>query len=372
MPAMPLKVIHVSPLYFSEHSVLGGGERYVQELATAMAHLPGVQVRLVSFGRQRRVTHQHGFTTSIYPVWFYLGNKNVSPVSPLFLKELFWADIIHCHQYQSVVTDLCVLFARAFRKKVFVSDHGGGGKNYAHRLHTGDYVHGFLLVTEYLARQYERYRDRVTVIYGGFNPARFYPRPLARERRAICVARLVPFKGQNWLIQAVPPDLELRLIGKAYDSRYEQDLRRLAEGKRVCFKALGADDAAQEELAGEYSSAGVKVLPSVYQDMYGKRHTKSEILGLVLLEAMGCATPTVVTNVGGMPELVVDGETGFVVPPYDPAALWEKMQVILDDPALARRLGQAGRARALELFTWERVARRCLEAYLSTTDPPAR
>ena len=365
---MPLKVVHVSPLYFSDQSVIGGGERYVHELATAMARQSDVQVRLVSFGRQRSVVTRHGFTTSIYPVWFYLGKKNVSPVSPLFFKELFWADIIHCHQYQSVVTDLCVLFARAFRKKLFVSDHGGGGKHYAHRLHTGDHVHGFLLVTEHLARQYARYRDRVTVIYGGFDPGHFFPRDVTRERRVLCVARLVPFKGQNWLIQAVPADTELCLIGKAYDARYERDLRRLAAGKRVGFAALGTDEASQEELAHVYSAAAVKVLPSVYYDMYGKHHPKSEILGLVLLEAMGCGTPTVVTSVGGMPELVADGETGFVVRPADPAALWEKIATLLDSPAQARQMGQAGRERALSRFTWRHVAQRCLDAYTTALD----
>src|SRR5207244_7382908 len=95
----------------------------------------------------------------------------------------------------------------------------------------------------------------------------------------------------------------------------------------------------------------------------GRRYTKSEILGLTLLEAMACQTPVVCTSIGGMPELVVDGETGVVVPPNDSAALGAAVESLLDDPARARRLGAAGRERVLQRFTWTAVAERCLDAY---------
>ena len=98
-------------------------------------------------------------------------------------------------------------------------------------------------------------------------------------------------------------------------------------------------------------------------DLYGKHYPKSEILGLVLLEAMACGTPVVCSAIGGMPELVIDGETGMLVPPGDSAALGEQVERILDDPALAARLGQQARARVLAHFTWDRVARVCLDAY---------
>ena len=65
-----------------------------------------------------------------------------------------------------------------------------------------------------------------------------------------------------------------------------------------------------------------------------------------------------------MPELVVDGETGVLVPPGDSAALGEQVERILDDPALAARLGQQARAHVLARFTWDRVARVCLDTTL--------
>jgi len=107
----------------------------------------------------------------------------------------------------------------------------------------------------------------------------------------------------------------------------------------------------------------VNVLPSVYVDCYGTHHRKSEILGLVLLEAMACGTPVLVTRVGGMPELVPDGEVGFVVPPNDPGALGERIRYFHDNPDVVARMGHAAREHALANFTWEKVALACLEAY---------
>jgi glycosyltransferase involved in cell wall biosynthesis len=78
---------------------------------------------------------------------------------------------------------------------------------------------------------------------------------------------------------------------------------------------------------------------------------------------MACATPVVVSRVGGMHHVVDDGATGYLVPPSDPQALGERLRRLLDDPAGARRMGEAARRRIEDLFTWDHVARRCLEAY---------
>jgi D-inositol-3-phosphate glycosyltransferase len=78
---------------------------------------------------------------------------------------------------------------------------------------------------------------------------------------------------------------------------------------------------------------------------------------------MACGTPVIVTNVGGMSEVVVDGVTGYLVPPNDPAAIRAKLRLLIENPSLARQLGEAARHRILERFTWDRVAERCLDAY---------
>jgi glycosyltransferase involved in cell wall biosynthesis len=105
------------------------------------------------------------------------------------------------------------------------------------------------------------------------------------------------------------------------------------------------------------------VLPSVHTTMYGESISAPELLGQTLLEAMACAKPAICTDVGGMPEVVIDGETGFVVPPGDAIALRGALEQIRDKPLHARHLGERGRARVMQSFTWPAVVDRCFQAY---------
>jgi alpha-maltose-1-phosphate synthase len=101
----------------------------------------------------------------------------------------------------------------------------------------------------------------------------------------------------------------------------------------------------------------------VEQTCYGRTVRVSELLGLVALEAMASGTPVIASRVGGLAEVVQDGQTGFLVPPGDVSALRERLDQVLRDPTLAQRLGDNARALVLERFTWSQVAQRCLAAY---------
>jgi glycosyltransferase involved in cell wall biosynthesis len=99
-----------------------------------------------------------------------------------------------------------------------------------------------------------------------------------------------------------------------------------------------------EQLVQKYRQADLVVNPSL-----------SESFGMSLIEAMACETPVVATAVGGMKETVVHGQTGLLVPPNDAVALADAMAAVLDDPHRAREMGVAGRARAVERFSWDRI-----------------
>jgi glycosyltransferase involved in cell wall biosynthesis len=89
----------------------------------------------------------------------------------------------------------------------------------------------------------------------------------------------------------------------------------------------------------------------------------SEGLGVAVLEAMAMGRPVVATATGGLPEAVLDGETGLLVPPGEPAALAEALVSLLRDPTRARRMGEAGRERALAHFDSRRIVPRILALY---------
>src|SRR5207247_11054153 len=122
--------------------------------------------------------------------------------------------------------------------------------------------------------------------------------------------------------------------------------QRVGLAERVVFAGYRAD------VPAVLDEVDVVVLPSSVEGM-----------PLVLLEAMAHRRPVVATPVGGTPEVVVDGETGLLVPPRDPRALADAIRRLLDDPDLAKRLGDAGRRRVELHFSLEAMNRRILELY---------
>lgn len=161
----------------------------------------------------------------------------------------------------------------------------------------------------------------------------------------LTVARLSPRKGQLEVInalQGLPANrrqkLEYWLVGAHSKENYDRMLDRAAGGADFRVKFLG--DIPDEQLGAIYVQADIFAMTSM-------PHKQSvEGFGLVYLEAGAHGLPVVAHAIGGVPEAVVDGETGLLVAPGDSPALTAAFARLLDDPALCRRLGEAGRARA--------------------------
>ena len=114
----------------------------------------------------------------------------------------------------------------------------------------------------------------------------------------------------------------------------------------------------REEVIQLLTHASVFVVPSVYEPM-----------GIVNLEAMACETAVVASRVGGIPEVVAEGETGFLVEPGNAAELAARVNELLANPELATRFGKAGRKRAIEHFSWRAIAERTAHLYGSLVVP---
>lgn len=200
--------------------------------------------------------------------------------------------------------------------------------------------------------------ERMEVVYNGVPLERAEPRRVdgvpADAPVVVHVGRLAPVKGQRELLEALAsvPGLHAVLVGVdleaagAYRAELERDAERLGVADRVVFAGY------RDDVPALIAGADALVLPSWIEG-----------LPLVVLEAMTQAKPVVATPVGGTGELVLDGETGLLVPPRDPQALARALEELAADPARARALGEAGRRRAEERFSQEAMTRRVLEVY---------
>lgn len=224
--------------------------------------------------------------------------------------------------------------------------------------------------------------QRVEVIPNGIDPEAWRPDhgtgALARhgvdpDRPAVVfVGRITRQKGLVHLLAAasqLDPSAQLVLCAGAPDTpQIAREVSALVDALRERRNGVVwiPEILPRVEVIQLLTHATVFVCPSVY-----------EPFGLVNLEAMACEAPVVASAVGGIPEIVVDGETGLLVPfepspqdsggPADPPAfaeaLAEAINRLLADPARASALGRAGRARTIEAFSWERVAARTADLY---------
>ncbi len=184
---------------------------------------------------------------------------------------------------------------------------------------------------------------------------------LAADTPVVAVlSRLNPLKGIEYFLEAaVPvsrrfPAVRFLIIGGAsyngggsYKAEVQNHATRLGLDSRVIFTGFRTD---VHEILPEIS---ISVLPSL-----------SEGLSNSLLESMAAGVPTIATRVGGTPEAVEDGTTGLLVPPRDSGSLSHAMALLLENPALARSFGEAGRRRVINLFSIEKMVHQTQSLYL--------
>jgi phosphoheptose isomerase len=221
---------------------------------------------------------------------------------------------------------------------------------------------------EDLIRLYNADPARIAIVPCGFDPSEFAPmsRPLARlelgldpaERTLLQLGRMVPRKGVDNAIRGLARlqrdhDLPARLLIVGGAER-EPDatrtpeigrLRQIAREEGVEDRVVFVGRRDRTELAAYYNAADIFVSTPWY-----------EPFGITPLEAMACGVPVLGSNVGGIKFSVRDGETGYLVPPNDPAALAERAAHLFRNPKLLSVLGRQGIRRVNDLFTWERVA----------------
>jgi glycogen synthase len=308
------------------------------------------------------------------------------------------ADIVHCHTWY---THLAGVFSRELLQVPLVlTTHSlethrpwkveqlGNGYFLSrwiehHAYNTAD---GVIAVSEQMktdvVEAYGIDPAKVRVIHNGIDPNFYQPtfdNPLLLSFGinpdmpfVLFVGRITRQKGISNLIEAarfINKNCQIVLCAGAPDT---PEIAAETEALITALKAerehviLISEMLPRDKVKVLYSHAMVFVCPSLY-----------EPFGIINLEAMSCETPVVGSAVGGIPEIIVEGKTGYLVPlesvsrtdfnPKNPLqfqkALAEKVNVLLDNPDLAKEMGKEGRKRVLEKFSWESIAKKTLDFY---------
>lgn len=216
--------------------------------------------------------------------------------------------------------------------------------------------------------------DRVHVIHNGIDPEVYRPMPSEEALARFGIDPSVPYaffngritrqKGMPLLLGAaldVDPRFQLVMAASSPDTQeIAAEVDELAERVRAERGNLVWIDRyiSREDLIRLHTHASVFVCPSIY-----------EPFGLVILEAMACETAVVASRVGGIPEIVVEGETGYLVD-YNPddtraftTALASRVEELLKDTTLASKMGKAGRRRVVDHFGWPAIATKTVVLY---------
>jgi glycosyltransferase involved in cell wall biosynthesis len=187
--------------------------------------------------------------------------------------------------------------------------------------------------------------------------------PPEKGHMVLYVGRLVPHKGVEFLLEAVPkfrPSAHLVVVGSGpWRTELVQSVRRRGIADRVTF----AGGVPWEELPQYYRAADVGVLPSI---------SRLEAFGLVGLEGMASQRPVVLSDIPGVREVIEDGKEGLLSRPVDPNDIAEKVNILLDDPELRDSMGRRGRKRVLENFTWDVVGNKFRDLYVRLVEEASR
>jgi glycosyltransferase involved in cell wall biosynthesis len=305
-------------------------------------------------------------------------------------------DWVHIHNFSQIVP-----VVRAFNPSVKIALHMHcewltqlDPSMMRRRLKKCDLIIGVSeFITDKIRRAFPEVARRCRTIFNGVDVTRFAPgvsrrRCRGTDARLLFVGRIWPDKGPHVLLEAFKkvvetrPEVRLELAGwklgpmgpssefvflltedakvvdlaPLYRGNYFEYLRGILPTH--LWGLVSVQEALPHtELAEHYRMADIFIAPSVWNEPFG----------MVIVEAMASGLPVIATRSGGIPEIVKDGETGILAERGDSDGLAAAIMRLLENDTLAESMGSAGRKRATELFSWERIAERMLSVYQQFT-----
>ncbi|MBI2910192.1 MAG: glycosyltransferase family 4 protein [Chloroflexi bacterium] len=255
------------------------------------------------------------------------------------------------------------LLMTAFRRAVIVAgvyhfeeyrSDGSGWRHAWQRFKERLYLLGVqteVAISRYTARELESLgqpASKIRLVPCGIDGSEIkrYPKEPSDKVNLLFVGHYRPRKGVDHLVDAFcrlnAENAVLHLVGKKEDPQYFERIVAMARENGLEDRIIFHGQVDRDQLSHLYSQADIFVFPSL-----------QEGFGIVLLEAMSYGLPIVASNVSAIPELVIDGENGFLVPPADPDALAAAITKLIEEPRLRREMGEAG-YRIASAYSWER------------------
>lgn len=346
---------------------IGGAEQFVLDLCRRLdrKRFDTTVVAVVRGGPMRPEFHEAGIPTEVIGKETTLGLATIRTLTELLRHEVHLARelIVHTHLFGGDTWGR-IAALRANAPYLVTTEHNinrdeGLGKRLVKRVlarRTDRIVAVSEAVLHHSLRVDRIPIDRAVVIPDGVDLERFRPMPQAPDRREVrflTVARCVPQKGIDILldafamVRAALPHATLTIIGDGpLRSQLEQQARAYHLSDRVTFLGFRRD------LEDCYHRADIAVFPSRWEG-----------LGIAAIEAAACGLPVIASVVGGLQEVVVDYETGILVPPEEPQLLADAMRELAGDTARRVLFGHAGRRHVERHFDIRRIVERYEELY---------
>ncbi|HEX2485404.1 MAG TPA: glycosyltransferase family 4 protein [Myxococcota bacterium] len=360
-------------LHLAKIAGISGAETHLLSLLPRLRER-GWEVRLLQLHEDEPGAHdfatalrKHGvpvdmirLRADIDPVAFARVTGYLTRARPLILHT----HLVHADVYGQLAGALAAVPLRMSTKHGFNEFRENRGFAVADRA-VGGLAHVHIAISRGLARylaDVEGFDETdFAIVHYGIVPGTD-PEPGPAEPRFLCIGRLIPIKGHVVLLRALAlaleeaPELTLEIAGRG---PLEPALRALAKelGVEHAVRFLGYVAPIQRAI----DDSAVVVVPSL-----------GEGFGMVALEAMERARPVLAAEIGGLGELVVDGETGLLVPPGEAEPLARALVALARDPARRRAMGEAGRRRALEHFAEHRNVERTELLYVASLPRRAR
>lgn len=354
-------------LFLSTSSGPGGAERVVCNLASSLDQRQFRPiVGLFRPGWLQEQSQRLGVRTCVFPCQGVSQFRWICGLLSFLKQER--VDVIHTHEFDANVLGAFAAFVA--RIPCVSTIHGKhyywakARRRIAYRMvsHYATLVAVSHDLKQFIGKKVGVREERIHVVYNGVNRIPLYSRddvlackvelgiPM-HDKIVGVVGSLYPVKGHSFLLDAVPsilnrlPNTTFVFVGQGeLDRELKAQAQKLGVASKVIFLGL------REDVHRLLGMIDVFVQPSL-----------SEGLSMAILEAMMAAKPIVATNVGGNRELVIHGQTGFLCESKDSISIGQNLVTLLDDSGLAKSMGDAGRERAVRMFSLETM----MESYTS-------